>query len=58
LTANKEEIMFQIEILYDFADDAKDLDRFVAEKISTNFGISVDEAKKYVEEYKATAKST
>jgi hypothetical protein len=56
LTADKEEIMFQIEILYDFADDAKDLDRFVAEKISANFRISIDDAKRYVEEYKATSK--
>ena len=52
MTANKEEIMFQIEILYDFADDAKNLDAFVAEKISSNFSLPLDEAKKYVQEYK------
>ncbi len=56
MTASKEEIMFQIEILYDFADDTKDLDGFVAEKISANFGIPLDEAKKYVAEYKTTNK--
>jgi hypothetical protein len=49
----KEEIMFQIEILYDFANDTRDLDNFVAEKIASNFHLSVDEARKYVEEYKA-----
>jgi hypothetical protein len=56
MAANKEEIMFQIEILYDFADDAKDLDAFVAEKISGNFSLPLDEAKKYVQEYKALNK--
>jgi hypothetical protein len=56
MAANKEEIMFQIEILYDFADDAKDLDDFVAGKISTNFSIPLEEAKKYVVEYKALNK--
>jgi 3-polyprenyl-4-hydroxybenzoate decarboxylase len=54
LTADKEEIMFQIEILYDFADDVKNLDDFVAEKISNNFGITREEAKRYVQEYKMT----
>ena len=56
MAANKDEIMFQIEILYDFADDTKNLDQFVAEKISSNFGISLDEAKGFVAEYKSTAK--
>jgi len=51
--ANKEEVMFQIEILYDFMDeDVKDKDEFVAKKIADNFKIPVDEARKYVEEYK------
>ena len=36
MSATKEEIMFQIEILYDFADDDKNRDAFVAEKISSN----------------------
>ena len=48
--------MFQIEILYDFSDDAKDVDGFVAQKISTNFGIPMDEAKRYVDEYKTLNK--
>ena len=56
MTANREEILFQIEILYDFADNAKDLDDFVAEKISTNFGITIDEARKYIQEYKTLPK--
>jgi len=56
LAANKEEIMFQIEILYDFADSTQNLDEFVAEKISSNFGISMDEARKYVQEYKLNGK--
>jgi len=56
LTANKEEILFQIEILYDFADETKNLDEFVAKKISDNFGISLDEARKYVQEYKSAGK--
>ena len=56
MTANKEEIMFQIEILYDFADDAKNLDAFVAEKISSNFSLPLDEARKCVQEYKALNK--
>lgn len=52
--ANKEEVMFQIEILYDFMDeDVKDKDELVAKKIADNFKIPVDEARKYVEEYKA-----
>lgn len=54
--ANKEEIMFQIEILYDFADEAKNLDDFVAGKISTNFRIPLEEAKEYVQEYKTLPK--
>ncbi len=56
MAANKEEIMFQIEILYDFSDDEKDLDGFVAQKISSNFGIPVEEARKYVDEFKAQNK--
>ena len=54
-SANKEEVMFQIEILYDFMDeDVKDKDEFVARKIAENFKISIDEARKYVDEYKAS----
>jgi hypothetical protein len=56
MALNKEEIMFQIEILYDFSDDEKDRDGFVASKISSNFGIPVNEARKYVDEYKALNK--
>jgi hypothetical protein len=56
MAANKEEIMFQIEILYDFADDAKNLDAFVAEKISSNFSLPLDEAKRYVQEFKSLNK--
>ncbi len=53
-SANKEEVMFQIEILYDFMDeDVKDKDEFVAKKIADNFKIPIDEARRYVEEYKA-----
>ena len=53
---SKDEIMFQIEILYDFADDAEDLDSFVAEKIASNFKLTLDDARKYVKEYKALGK--
>jgi hypothetical protein len=56
MAANKEEIMFQIQILYDFADDAKNLDAFVAEKISSNFNLPLEEAEKYIQEYKALSK--
>ncbi|MEM0117928.1 MAG: hypothetical protein QXE12_00505 [Conexivisphaerales archaeon] len=56
--ANKEEVMFQIEILYDFMDEGvKDKDDFVAKKIAENFKLSLDEAKKYVQEYKTLTKS-
>ena len=48
--------MFQIEILYDFADDTKNLDEFAAQKISTNFALSLDEARKYVQEYRTLNK--
>lgn len=50
---NKEEVMFQIEILYDFIeDDVQDKDAYVARKISENFKIPIEEARKLVEDYK------
>ena len=56
MSATKDEILFQIEILYDFAEDTKNLDEMVVEKISKNFKISMSEAIQYVEEYKALRK--
>lgn len=54
---NKEELMFQIEILYDFMDeDVKDKDSYVVKKIAENFRLSEEEARKYVEEYKQSSR--
>jgi hypothetical protein len=53
LPANREEVMFQIEILYDFLDEeVKDKDDFVMRRIAENFKLSLEQAKAYVEEYK------
>ncbi|MEM0287434.1 MAG: hypothetical protein QXG05_04575 [Nitrososphaerota archaeon] len=53
LPENADEIMFQIEILYDFMDDdVKDRDSFVIKRISENFKLTEQEAARYVEEYK------
>jgi|YelNatPaOPRAMG01_1025707.scaffolds.fasta_scaffold52596_3 hypothetical protein len=53
MAPSKEEIMFQIEILYDFAEGEGDVDSFVAERISRNFSMPLEEARKYIDEYKA-----
>lgn len=46
--------MFQIEILYDFADsDVVDKDEYVAKRISENFKLSLSQARELVKEYKS-----
>ncbi|MDG6934607.1 MAG: hypothetical protein JRN68_07890 [Nitrososphaerota archaeon] len=51
---SKDEMMFQIEILYDFADsDVVDKDEYVAKKISENFKLPLSQARELVKEYKS-----
>ncbi|MDG6929002.1 MAG: hypothetical protein JRN29_03005 [Nitrososphaerota archaeon] len=53
MVAKDEEIMFQIEILYDFMDaSTEDKDSVVAKKIAEHFKLSDDAAAKYVSEFK------
>jgi len=54
LGQSKDEMMFQIEILYDFADsDVVDKDEYVAKKISENFKLPLSQARELVKEYKS-----
>lgn len=54
LGQSKDEMMFQIEILYDFADsDVVDKDEYVAKRISENFKLSLSQARELVKEYKS-----
>jgi hypothetical protein len=55
LGQDKEEMMFQIEILYDFMDsNVSDKDEYVARKISENFKLPITQARELVKEYKSS----